>query len=171
MNPLPGRCPVCTNALTVTRLQCGHCGTGIDGQFSLGRLQELTPEQIQFVDTFIKCRGKIKDVEAELGISYPTVVARLNDVVKTMGYEVDDKDLSEVDRYEVYEAQVLHPAVTGQRVVSPHLPHMPPPAPMPPAPPTPHRPRLSNEKRQQIMDDLAAGTITAAEAMKRLQGE
>ena len=186
MNQLPGKCPVCDNALNVTRLQCGNCGTGIDGLFGLGKLQALSREQIQFIETFIKCRGKIKDVEAELGISYPTVVTRLNDVVRAMGYDVDESDLSEVDRYEFYEAQVLKP-----QTVAPHQPR-PPAPPMPPMPPMPpiapvmtgvpgvHGPRgghgghggsrLTPEQKQQIMDDLAAGKLTAAEAMERLNG-
>ena len=60
MNPIPGRCPVCSNTLTVTRLQCGQCGTGIEGQFHLGSFQALTPDQLQFVETFIKCRGRLR---------------------------------------------------------------------------------------------------------------
>ena len=166
MNPMPGRCPVCTNELGVTRLQCGHCGTAIEGSFSLGRLQALTPEQINFVETFIKCRGKIKDVEAELGISYPTVVARLNDVVRTMGYEVGDGELSEVDQYEYYEARVLNPE--GARPVAAPSP-VAPPRPVTPPGPVP-RPKLSPDKQQQILDDLAAGKISAAEAMRKLEG-
>src|SRR3954449_1122488 len=109
MNPMPGLCPVCRNTLAVTRMQCGQCGTGIDGLFGIGRLQALTPEQVQFVEIFIKNRGKIKDVERELDISYPTVVARLNEVVSAMGYEVNESDLSEVDQYEYYQAQVIKP--------------------------------------------------------------
>jgi hypothetical protein len=42
---------------------------------------------MHFVDVFLKCRGKIKDAEEELGISYPTVVARLNEVITALGYE------------------------------------------------------------------------------------
>ena len=158
MNPMPGKCPVCNDTLHVTRLQCGQCGTGIDGLFALGRLQALTPEQIQFIETFMKCKGKIKDVEVELGISYPTVVGRLNDVVRSMGYEVDENESSEVDQFEFYQAQVMNPR--GPR------PSM---APTPPTPPTmPGRPKVSPEKRQQVLDDLAAGKISTADAMKIL---
>ena len=156
MNPMPGKCPVCNNTLTVTRLQCGQCGTGIDGSFRLGRLQSLTAEQVQFVEVFIKNRGKIKDVEAELGISYPTVVGRLNDLVRAMGYDVDDSELSEVDQFEYYQAQALKPSGIQ--------------APRPPAPPAPPAPTMSLEKRQQILDDLAAGKISAAEAAQKLHG-
>jgi hypothetical protein len=183
MNPMPGICPICANTLHVTRLQCGHCGTGIDGVFGLGRLQSLTAEQVQFVETFIKNRGKIKDVEKELDVSYPTVVARLNEVVRAMGYELDERDLSEVDQYEMYEAQVIqprnlpgHPGHPGAPAV-PGTPIVPPGVPMPPAPaappkaPAPTPPRMSVEKREKVLDDLREGKITIDEAMKKLHGE
>ena len=82
--PVPGSCPVCGNELAVTRLQCGHCGTAVEGLFNLGRFYYLTREQQQFIAVFVKCRGKIKDVEEELGISYPTVVARLDEVIRAL---------------------------------------------------------------------------------------
>jgi hypothetical protein len=161
MNQMPGRCPVCSSALTVTRLQCGTCGTGIDGAFGLGRLQALSPEQVQFVETFIKNRGKIKDVEADLGISYPTVVSRLNEVVRAMGYEVSDADMSDVDQFEFYQAQAL--GSSGLQPTS---------APRPPAPPAPMRPpagpRLTPEQKQQILDDLAEGKLSIDDAMRKL---
>src|SRR4051794_38697954 len=176
---MPGLCPVCHSTLGVTRLQCGTCGTGIDGLFGLGKLQALSPEQVQFVEIFIKNRGKIKDVENELRISYPTVVARLNEVVSAMGYEVNESDLSEVDQYEYYQAQVLRPQVGAPRMPAPPAPPMSPMPPMSPAPPMPPMPpmtgkkggpKLSPEKRQQILDDLASGRISAAEAMEKLNG-
>lgn len=166
MNQLPGKCPVCDSTLNVTRLQCGNCGTGIDGLFGLGRLQALTPEQIQFVETFLKCKGKIKDVETELGISYPTVVGRLNDIVRSMGYEVDDSELSDVDQYEFYQAQVINPQAAPQGPFRTATPGRPPVAPTPPTPPP--TPKLSAEKRKEVMDELAGGKISIAEAMKKL---
>lgn len=81
-----GRCPVCTAELTVTRLQCPSCETAIEGRFRLGRFQRLSPEHLAFLEVFVKNRGVIKDVEAELGISYPTVRARLDEVLRGMGY-------------------------------------------------------------------------------------
>jgi hypothetical protein len=171
MNPMPGVCPVCANSLHVTRLQCGRCGTGLDGVFALGRLQALTPEQIQFIETFVKCRGKIKDVETELGISYPTVVARLNEVVRAMGYEVNEGDMSEVDQYEMYEARVIQPQLDP--LVLPNPPGIPAPPRRvePPKAPTPTPPRMSAERREKILDDLQKGKITLEEAMKKLHGE
>lgn len=86
--PVPGTCPVCGEELAVTRLRCRNCQTTLEGLFSLGRFYYLTREQQEFIAVFVKCRGKIKDVEEELGISYPTVVARLDEVIAVLGFVV-----------------------------------------------------------------------------------
>lgn len=86
MHPVIGRCPVCTDELSVTRLHCPTCGTSIEGTFSLGRMQRVNQAQLQFIESFIRCRGSMKDVGSELNISYPTVNNRLNDVLIAMGY-------------------------------------------------------------------------------------
>src|SRR5580693_6728428 len=85
-----GRCPFCGEELHVARLECSSCHTAIEGRFSLGRFQRLTPEQLGFLEVFIKNRGIIRNVEAELGLSYPTVRNRLDDVIRSLGFEVRD---------------------------------------------------------------------------------
>ena len=77
-------CPVCRHDLTAVRLECNHCGTGIDGRFQPSRLQGLSDEQLEFVEVFMRNRGIIRDVEAELGVSYPTVRSMLDGVVEAM---------------------------------------------------------------------------------------
>ncbi len=88
MYPIPGQCPVCSEAMEVTRLYCRHCDTAVEGHFSLGRFHRLTAKQLQFAETFIRCEGKITRVEGEMGVSYPTVRARLNDLIRALGYDV-----------------------------------------------------------------------------------
>ena len=92
MSRIVGTCPVCGEEMRVARLHCHSCGTSLEGNFQLGRFLKLGQEQMDFVDVFLKCRGKIKDVEQELGISYPTVVARLNDVITALGYEAGPRE-------------------------------------------------------------------------------
>jgi len=86
MHPVIGRCPICQAELTVTRLHCRSCGTQVEGTFSLGPLQHLNQDQIRFVEAFIKSRGSLKDVGAELNMSYPTVNSRLNDILIALGH-------------------------------------------------------------------------------------
>lgn len=89
-------CPVCSETLKITRLQCSHCHTTIENEFELSKLASLSKEQLHFVEVFLTCRGNIKEVEKELGISYPTVRGKLTDIISFLGYgqrkkEVDEK--------------------------------------------------------------------------------
>jgi hypothetical protein len=124
MYPLVGQCPICQDDLVVTRLHCRTCDTTLEGYFSPGRFYQLTPEQLSFIETFVRCEGKITRVEQELGISYPTVRSRLHDVIRALGYEVGEEE-----------------------------------------------PVVSDDKRHQILEDLAAGRVSSEEAIKLLRGE
>jgi hypothetical protein len=88
IHPLPTRCPICGEGTHVERVRCGACDTAVEGRFSTGWVQALSPEQLAFVRVFLSCRGKIKDVEQALGLSYPTVVSRLDAVVAALGEDV-----------------------------------------------------------------------------------
>ena len=102
--PVIGRCPICDEMLEITRLHCRSCDTSIEGNFGLGRFYQLTPAQLSFVETFVRCEGKINKVEQELGISYPTVRNRLNAVIRALGYEVgDESGLSTEERTSILE--------------------------------------------------------------------
>ena len=106
MNPVIGQCPICGSNLHVTRLNCRNCDTTIDGHFTLGRLYQLSSEQLDFVEVFLKCEGKINRVEQEIGLSYPAVRARLTDVIRALGYEVGDtsasaRSISEEERRDI----------------------------------------------------------------------
>jgi len=92
MNTAPTECPVCHDNLVVTRMVCRNCGTALEGRFDLGRLFDLTPEQRHFVEIFVRCEGKLNRVQEELGLSYPTVRSRLEDVIGAMGYEVGERE-------------------------------------------------------------------------------
>ncbi|HEY8656018.1 MAG TPA: DUF2089 domain-containing protein [Candidatus Limnocylindria bacterium] len=85
-NPVIARCPICAESLQVTRLECEGCGTRLEGAFSLGRFHRLAADQLEFLETFIRARGNFKDVERELGISYPTVRGRLDAVIRALGF-------------------------------------------------------------------------------------
>ena len=105
MYPVPGRCPVCGEEMTVTRVYCRHCDTAVEGRFSLGRFHRLAPEQLQFAEIFIRCEGKITRVEKDMGLSYPTVRGRLHDLIGAMGYEVGPEpvDVSPEERRGILE--------------------------------------------------------------------
>jgi len=126
MYPVVGKCPVCGEEMAVTRLQCPTCDSSLEGRFALGRFYRLTADQLAFLETFVRLEGKITWVAEEMGLSYPTVRGRLEEIIRALGYEV------------------------------------------PQEPPQEARQRAAVQ-RQAILDDLAAGKITAEEAMRQLR--
>ena len=79
-------CPVCSGELAVTRLHCRSCGTTLEGDFSVGRFGRLTREQLALLESFLRARGNLRDMERELGLSYPTVRSRLEALVRALGF-------------------------------------------------------------------------------------
>ena len=78
-------CPICSNELAITRLQCRGCGTAIEGDFNVGRFGRLTREQLALLESFLRARGNAKELERELKVSYPTVRARIEALVRALG--------------------------------------------------------------------------------------
>ena len=79
-------CPVCSSELAVTRLHCRACGTTLEGEFSVGRFGRLTREQLLLLESFLRSRGNLRDMERELSISYPTVRSRVEALVRALGF-------------------------------------------------------------------------------------
>jgi hypothetical protein len=78
-------CPVCTGELTIARLHCRSCGTALEGEFGVGRFGRLDREQLSLLESFLRSRGNLKEMERELGISYPTVRGRVDALVRILG--------------------------------------------------------------------------------------
>jgi hypothetical protein len=117
------QCPVCDAALQVTELSCTRCETRLAGIFPPPPLARLPLEHQRFVEVFLRCRGVLRDVERALGVSYPTVRARLDAAVDAL------EDLTQ---------------------------------------PVPSRPD-TDERRRQILQDVAEGRTDAAEAALALR--
>ena len=145
MIQLPEQCPFCSAAITtVKQYTCNACGTTFDGHFMLRGvvhpLTRLSWSQLDFILAFVRCEGKLNCLEAELGVSYPTVRNRLNEVIAALGGEL--------------QAEVVADTPSSGE-----------PAPALPADESGGAPRT----RKQILDQLAAGKLLPEEAMKLLR--
>ncbi|MGA3057205.1 MAG: DUF2089 domain-containing protein [Candidatus Limnocylindrales bacterium] len=78
-------CPVCSSELSIARLVCRGCGTAIEGDFNVGRFGRLNREQLALLESFLRARGNAKELERELKVSYPTVRARIDALVRALG--------------------------------------------------------------------------------------
>lgn len=135
MLALPTHCPFCDGELVVTEIYCRQCDVTSHGRFAPGpvaefevaqlpvlrRFARLSPEQLELMEAFVRCEGKLNRLQEEVGLSYPTLRSRLNDMLQVMGFTPPQQE-------------------TLQRV-----------------------------ERKQVLDDLAAGKITAAEAATLLR--
>jgi len=90
-------CPVCASELAVTRLHCRSCGTTLEGDFSVGRFGRLNRDQLALLESFLRSRGNLREMERELGISYPTVRSRVEALVRALGFgpRADADDIEE----------------------------------------------------------------------------
>jgi hypothetical protein len=106
-------CPVCSGELAVTRLHCRACGTTLEGDFSVGRFGRLSREQLALLESFLRSRGNLRDMERELGISYPTVRSRVEALVRALGFRETDGDAANAEA----EAEAAPESLTRQEVL------------------------------------------------------
>ncbi|MCL1974593.1 MAG: DUF2089 domain-containing protein [Firmicutes bacterium] len=105
-------------------MRCRHCLSELTGQFAPCRFCLLEEKQLHFVETFLRCRGSIKEVEKALGISYPTVRNMLENALNAL--DLGDKSSA------------------GGNLARP-------------------------EEKQEILEQLAKGELSAKEAISALR--
>ncbi len=97
------RCPSCEGELVATRLSCRACSTQLEGHFDIPPLLQLSPDDLAFVTAFVRASGSLKAHAAQLGVSYPTVRNRLDDILARLDQiesGIDRKRHAILDRLE-----------------------------------------------------------------------
>ena len=87
---IPQSCPSCSSPLVVTQLNCTVCGTGVVGKFELSPFFRLSPDNLRFLEVFVRNRGNVKEMERETGESYWAIRRRLDEVITEMGMEAPE---------------------------------------------------------------------------------
>ncbi len=141
-------CPSCHGPLAITEVRCQSCHTEVRSQYQPCDFCTLTEEQSTFVRLFVQNRGKLNAMEDLLGISYPTVSAKLDEIIA---------------RLQGHAAQR-----GGSAPSAPPPPLRPAPAPTPVAAGRASAPVGST--RRDVLDRLSSGALSAAEALVLLQG-
>ena len=100
-------CPVCDHSLHVKKLACSNCHTVIENNFSLSKFSSLSKEQMHFIEVFVVKRGNIKEVEKALGVSYPTVRGKLNDIIEQLGHDEKVETQVEITEEKSRKAQII----------------------------------------------------------------
>jgi len=74
------------SAFTIERVRLKDKDIAIEGSFELPPLAQLSAENVLFITAFVRSHGSIKDMEAQFGISYPTVKNRLNAIADELPF-------------------------------------------------------------------------------------
>lgn len=139
------QCPVCDEPMVVRELHCSTCDITIRGEFepgSAGPFSQLNDEQLAFLHLFVTSRGNMSDVERSLGVSYPTVRAKLDDLIGALTAEPE------------HAAPASPPSPPA------------PPVPVPPAQPSPPSPEPAQmPDRREILAKIADGSMSVEEGM------
>ena len=85
-------CPYCGGDFLIKEVECQSCKTQIKSNFRVNRFHMFKPEDLYFIEVFLKNEGNIKLMEKDLGVSYPTVKSRLKTIISTLGYKTKHKD-------------------------------------------------------------------------------
>ncbi len=93
MKKIISKCPSCKGDLQISTLLCPDCGMELKNNFELSIFEKLDVEQYNFLLAFLKNRGNLKEVQIDMGLSYPTVKKNLDELLVALGLkEAEIKD-------------------------------------------------------------------------------
>lgn len=124
MNQLPTACPICQSPLVIQKIHCRECETTLMGNFEpvqdsefdeqklpiLRRFAKLSVEQLNLLEAFIRCEGKLNRLQAEVNLSYPTLRSRLDEIVQDLGFTPSKEEKVQV----LNRRQILNDLQTGK---------------------------------------------------------
>ena len=135
MQKLFSQCPSCGGQLVITECKCPSCQLQMRGEFQLGQLSSLSDEALTFIKVFLSVRGNLTEVERVLGISYPTIRNKLDEI-----------------------NNALNRADAADELRQKKLPG-----------PTEIKPVSAEETRKDILQQVADGRLSPAEAVQKLR--
>ncbi|MBO5217592.1 MAG: DUF2089 family protein [Alistipes sp.] len=84
MKKLPVVCPSCGDGLRVKAMHCPTCQTRVEGDYQLPAIMKLSEEEQEFITDFVLCSGSLKEMAQRMGLSYPSVRNRLDDIIELL---------------------------------------------------------------------------------------
>ena len=96
MSKMISKCPCCNGTLNITSLKCPDCGVELRNTFELSIFDCLSKEQMDFLLSFLKYRGNLKNLQDEIGISYPTAKRRLEELL--IALEIGQEEEASVEQ-------------------------------------------------------------------------
>ena len=101
------KCPICGGKLKVKKIICKSCKTSLEGEFITSPILNLPASYQEFIEMFVLSSGSLKEMAKRLGVSYPTVRARLDEIISALKEEIEEREkykkeiLEKVDKKEI----------------------------------------------------------------------
>ena len=89
-------CPACQSKLYIATLSCPDCGMELKNRFDLSPFDVLDNEKSDFLFSFLRNRGNLKNVQAELQMSYPTAKRKLDEIL--IALDLYEEDITAIER-------------------------------------------------------------------------
>ncbi|HVN55671.1 MAG TPA: DUF2089 domain-containing protein [Anaerolineaceae bacterium] len=74
------KCPACGGEIIIQEIRCANCQLVMRGEFTPGPFAALSEDQFTFVRSFLRVRGNLSELEKVLGISYPTIRNKIDEI-------------------------------------------------------------------------------------------
>jgi len=110
-------CPSCQSPMQTKVLGCDPCGVKIEGRFQANEFARLQGEDLHLLRIFIFCEGKIRDMEKALGVSYPTIKARIAALKETLELGTDNAADEKTQGTNLQDTGTSESAITGEQVM------------------------------------------------------
>ncbi len=70
--------------MVISELKCPACDLRVKKDFPPCEFCQLPEDDYEFLKIFIRTQGKITDIEKILGISYPTIKTKIDDLLRKL---------------------------------------------------------------------------------------
>ena len=121
MNRLFSQCPVCHGPMKISSLQCQSCGLELRNDFELSIFDRLNSDQYEFLMTFLKHRGNLKNLQNELQLSYPAAKKKLDEVLFALGFAKEESPKEIQEEIDMRKFVINHKSTKASEIIKAKL--------------------------------------------------
>lgn len=120
MQKIISKCPGCQGNLQISTLKCPDCGLELKNDFELSCFDRLNDEQLQFLLAFLKARGNLSEVQADLNMSYSVVKRKLDELLAALNLGMT-KDAERAEKIDVGNLKVDYNSNKASEIIKAKL--------------------------------------------------
>ena len=120
MQKIISKCPGCQGNLQISTLKCPDCGLELKNDFELSCFDRLNDEQLQFLLAFLKARGNLSEVQADLNMTYSVVKRKLDELLAALNLGIA-KGAERVEKIDINKLDVDYNSNRASEIIKAKL--------------------------------------------------